>query len=167
MNKISLHIAGVVGLAIFLLINTAACKPADAPKSEAKMGDPAVAGPLTFTVLETKWQSQLEGFPTPRMPERNFFLVRLSVTNSSGSETNIPFLKLENSSGDVFSELENGSGVDGWLGMIRHIRPAQTEEGWILFDVPTNSYKLRVTDGNVENERVTYVSLPLSMQTDL
>jgi hypothetical protein len=167
MRRIPLQIAGTVALAVFLLLSTVACRPAEPPKSEAKMGDPAVAGPLTFTVLETKWQSQLESFPTPRMPERNFLLIRMSVTNSSGSETNIPFLKLENSSGEIFTELENGSGVDGWLGMIRTIRPAQTEEGWILFDVPTNSYRLRVTDGNVEDERVTYVSIPLTMQTDM
>jgi hypothetical protein len=167
MKKIPLLIAGSVALAILLLISTAACKPSEPPQSEAKMGDPAVAGPLTFTVLETKWQSQLEGFPTPRMPERNFLLIRVSVTNSGGADTNIPFLQLQNSSNDMFNELENGSGVDGWLGMLRTIRPAQTEEGWILFDVPTNSYRLRVTDGNVENERVTYVSIPLTMQTDL
>jgi hypothetical protein len=131
------------------------------------MGDPAVAGSLTFTVLESKWQSQLEASPAPRLPERNFLLIRVTVTNSGGAEASIPFLKLVNESGDIFNEVENGTGVDDWLGMLRHIRPAQTEEGWILFDVPSNAYKLRITDGNIENERVTLVSIPLSMQTDL
>lgn len=165
MRRIPARVTG--GLALGLLaICTAGCKPPEAPKSEAKMGDPAVAGKLTFTVLETKWQSQLESSLAPRMPERNFLLIRLTVTNGGGTEATIPFLKLENSSGDQFPEIENGTGVDGWLGMLRRLRPAETEEGWILFDVPTNSYRLRVTDGNLDSERVTYVSIPLTMQTD-
>lgn len=131
------------------------------------MGDPAVAGSLTFTVLETKWQSQLPAVPVARFPERNFLLIRLTVTNSGGSEATTPFLKLENSSGETFSELENGAGVENWLGMIRRIPPAQTEDGWVVFDVPSNSYKLRVSDGGGESEKVAYISIPLTIQTDL
>ena len=59
----------------------------------------------------------------------------------------LPFLKVVNSNGDTFTESENGVGVDNWMGLLRRISPAQSEDGWLLFDVPTNSYKLRVTDG--------------------
>ncbi len=162
------RIAGSVSFIILaaLLLTAVACAPHEAPRSEGRIGDPTVAGSLTFNVVEARWRSQLDGFPTPRMPERNFLLVKLTVTNGGGSEASIPYLQVRNADGQVFSESEDGTGLDGWMGMIRRVAPAQTEEGWLLFDVPSNSYKLRVTDGNVENEHVAFISIPLSMQTD-
>jgi hypothetical protein len=151
----------VVGLTL-----SSACKPHAASVGESRMGEPAVAGRLTFNVVEARWRSQLDAFPTPRMPGRNFLMLKLTVTNGGGQPVALPYLKVENSSGEIFSEVENGAGVDNWFGMFRRIQPAQTEEGWLLFDVPTNSYKLRVTNGAVEDEQVAYISIPLNMQTD-
>jgi Domain of unknown function (DUF4352) len=142
------------------------CRQPTPAKVEFHIGDAATAGPLTYNVVEAHWKSQLDAFPSPRVPERNFLLVRITVTNSGGTELGIPFLKLENNNGDSFSESDDGSGVDRWLGLIRRINPAQTEDGWLLFDVPTNSYKLRLSDGAVENEHVAYVTIPLSIATD-
>jgi hypothetical protein len=141
------------------------CSERERPKAEARMGEPALAGSLSYNVIEAQWRSQLQSFPTPRFPERQFFLIKVSVTNSGNADASIPFLTLESPSGDSYKELENGAGVDGWLGVLRRVGPAQTEEGWILFDVPTNTYKLRLSDGNVERERVTYVTIPLSMDS--
>jgi hypothetical protein len=135
-------------------------------KAEYHIGDTAAAGPLTFNVIEARWVSQLDAFPTARIPERNFLLVRVTVTNGGGTEMSIPFLKLINSNGDTFTESENGAGVEHWLGLIRRINPAQTDDGWLLFDVPTNSYQLRVSDGALENEHVALISIPLSMNSD-
>lgn len=142
------------------------CRQITPAKIEVHIGENAIVGPLTYNVVEAQWRSQLEASPTPRIPERNFLLLRVVVTNSGGAEAAIPFLKLENSNGDTFSESENGAGVEKWLGLLRRISPAQSEDGWLLFDVPTNSYKLRVSDGAVENEHVAYISIPLNMQTD-
>ena len=153
---------GLLLLAPLILIN-AGCKTPAPQTREFHIGDPANTGPLTYNVVETRWKSQLDAFPTSRVPERNFLLVRVSVTNSGGSEMGIPFLKLQNANGDTFTESENGAGVDHWLGLLRRIGPAQTEEGWLLFDVPTNSYKLRVSDGALENEQVAYISIPLNI----
>lgn len=150
-------------VSVFLSLGCTKSVPA---RVEFNIGDSATAGPLTYNVVEAHWKSQLEGFPTQRVPQRNFLLVRITVTNSGGTEMGIPFLKLENSNGDSFTESEDGSGVDHWLGLIRRINPAQTEDGWLLFDVPTNSYKLRLTDGAVENEHIAYVTIPLSIATD-
>jgi hypothetical protein len=48
--------------------------------------------------------------------------------------------------------------------LIRMLPPAQTEEGWVLFDVPTNSYNLRVSDtGEDGAERAAFVSIPLKL----
>jgi hypothetical protein len=131
------------------------------PKGEYRVGDRVAVGPLTYTVIETRWRSQLEAFPAVRFPGRNFLLVRISVTNGGGTEISVPLLKLENSNGDSYNEDENGSGVDNWLGLLRRMSPAQTADGFLLFDVPTNSYHLRVTNGDVENEKAAFISMPL------
>jgi hypothetical protein len=147
----------------FILIGVG-CKTTAPATLEYHVGDPAGVGPLTFNVVETRWKSQLDAFPTPRIPERNFLLVRVVVTNGGGTEMGIPFLKLENSKGETFIESENGGGVEHWLGLLRRISPAQTEDGWLLFDVPTNAYKLRVTDGAIENEHFAYIDIPLNIE---
>jgi hypothetical protein len=158
---LALALAGMCTVASF------GCRPAQPPKLEFRIGDAAAAGSLTYNVVEARWVSQLDAFPTPRIPERNFLLVRILITNGSGTEVGIPFMKLINSNGDTFTESENGAGVDHWLGLIRRINPAQSDDGWLLFDVPTNSYKLGVSDGAVENEHVALISIPLSMNTDV
>lgn len=165
MPKVFIRSIRTLAPALVLLV-AVACKRPTPTKLEFHLGDPATAGPLTYNVVEAKWRNQLDAFPSARVPERNFLLVRVVITNSGGTEMGIPFLKVENSNGDVFTESENGAGVDNWLGLIRRISPAQTEDGWLLFDVPTNTYKLRVSDGAIENEHVAYISMPLSMQTD-
>jgi hypothetical protein len=164
---------GILRILAIALAGTSAvanlgCRPAQPQlKLEYHIGDAAPTGPLTYTVVEARWASQLEGFPTPRIPNRNFLLVRLTITNGGGTEAGLPFLKLVNSNGDTFSESEDGTGVEHWLGLIRRIDPAQTEDGWLLFDVPTNSYKLRASDGALENEHVAMISIPLSMNSEM
>lgn len=159
--------ATVLAAAILCAIFGAGCRPTKAPMgAEYHIGDPAPAGPLTFNVIETRWASQLESFPTPRIPDHRFLLVRVTITNGGGAEAGVPFLKLVNANGDMFGESENGAGVDRWLGLIRRINPAQTEDGWVLFDVPTNSYKLRVSDGAPENEHIALIGIPLSVDSD-
>lgn len=155
--------AGV--LLVLMSLLGVGCKEREGPKSEARMGEPAVAGSLSYNVIEAQWRSQLQAFPTPRFPERQFFLIKVSVTNSGNADASIPFLTLESPSGDSYKELENGAGVDGWLGVLRRVAPAQTEEGWIVFDVPANTYKLRLSNGDVEHEQIAYVTIPLSMES--
>jgi hypothetical protein len=129
------------------------------------MGEKVPAGALTYTVLESKWRSQLGTAPASRLPERNFLLVRLQVTNSSGTDQTVPGMSLENSSGDIFPEVTDGTGVDRWFGLVRRIAPAMTDDGWLLFDVPTNSYQLRIAVPDSEgNERIYTVKLPLSLE---
>ncbi len=131
---------------------------------EYRAGDPVTTGPLTFNVVQSTWKSQLDAFPVARVPDHNFLLIHVVVTNGGGSDASIPLLKLENSKGESFSESENGSGVDNWLGLLRRVSPAQSSDGWLLFDVPTNAYRLRVSDGDIEHEQFAYIDVPLSMK---
>ena len=65
-----------------------------------------------------------------------------------------------NDAGQSFNELSDGSGQARWLGMVRRVAPGQTEEGFLLFDVPTAHYKLKLTDDTEINE--LYADVPLN-----
>jgi hypothetical protein len=132
--------------------------------TDYRLGDQIVLSPLTYTVVESKWAAELGEFPTQRIPERNFLLIRISVTNSGGSPVTLPFFTLENSAGKTFREVQDGAGVENWLGMLRTVKPAETEDGWILFDAPTNSYRLAIPDpADPDGARVVKVEIPLRL----
>ncbi len=144
------------------------CGKMEKPKDVFDMGEKVKVGSLTYNVLEAVWKQELSAFPTNRVPERNFLLVRVTVTNSGGTDRSIPGLVLSNSKGDTYPESTDGSGVDRWLGVIRRLSPAGTEEGWLLFDVPTNSYKLRVADSDDDGtERTALINLPLKLDPNM
>ena len=42
----------------------------------------------------------------------------------------------------------DGQGIANWLGMIRKMKPGDTLDGSILFDVDPKSYKLKLDDGS-------------------
>ncbi len=133
-------------------------------KDTYDMGDKVKVGGLTYTVLETKWMNQLGEYPAPRTPQRNFLLVRMAISNSASSERIVPGLTIENSSGDSYPESQDGRGVVNWLGLLRRIAPNSTEDGWVVFDVPTNSYRLRVTDTIDDGgEQAALISMPLHL----
>ena len=131
---------------------------------EVDMGEKVRVGAFTYNVLESEWKNQLGDFPAVRVPEQNFLLVRVSVTNSGGKVEAIPPMVLENSHGDTYNEVQDGRGVNGWIGIFRNLNPAMTEDAWILFDVPTNSYRLKITEpDDTEGTRAAYVKIPLKL----
>jgi hypothetical protein len=155
--------AGVLALSVFL----AGCNHTSVGPADHAMGEKVGVGPLTYTVIETNWSSQLgDGFKI-RSPQQRFLAITLSITNGGGSDASIPLLSLDSSDGMSYVETDNGDGLDNWLGLIRTISPAQTMEGKILFDVPLGSYRLRLTDGaGAGAERYSWVSIPLRLDVD-
>ncbi|MDX2179369.1 MAG: DUF4352 domain-containing protein [Bryobacteraceae bacterium] len=130
-----------------------------------RMGERMQVGPLIYNVLEARWTAQLGGTFDARIPENRFLLLRLTVTNSGGKEAGMPLLSLEDGKGNSFQELQDGRGVEGWFGLLRSLRPAQTDEGWIVFDVPTNSYQLRISDTVGDTEQSVLIDIPLNLDS--
>jgi hypothetical protein len=152
-------------LAISLL--TASCHPqAVSTRAEYQMGEKVPAGPLTYNVVEKVWRSQLGETFQMRMPQNRFLVITLSATNGGGSEVSVPLLQLEAPDGKLYTELENGEGVDNWFGILRTLEPAQTGQGRILFDVPLSSYRLRLSDGDSVSGHFSYVHIPLQIDAD-
>jgi hypothetical protein len=134
-----------------------------------RMGEKMQVGPLIYNVMETKWTPQLGDILHSRVPKQRYLLIRMSVTNAGGKEAAVPFLTLEDNQGGTFQEEQSGEGVDGWLGFLRSIRPAETETGWIVFDVAPNSYNLRIsanTDGGEEQSLLIQIPFSIDSMND-
>lgn len=151
-------------LAICLL--SAGCRPQVTTRAEFQMGEKVPAGPLTYTVVEKVWRSQLGEMFQTRMPQNRFLVITISATNGGGAEVSVPLLQLEGSDGKTYQEVANGEGLDNWFGILRTLEPAQTGQGRILFDVPLSSYRLRLSDGDSVSGHYAYVQIPLQIDAD-
>jgi hypothetical protein len=123
------------------------------------MGEKAEAGHLVYTVFETQWLTQIPQDPTPRIPQHRFFLIRLSALNGAGGEVLVPNMTLIDDKGNSYEELSNGDGVVQWIGYVRKVKPAESLQGNVVFDVAPKHYKLRVTDE--DGERAVLIDIPL------
>jgi hypothetical protein len=154
--------------AIGLLTLLAGCeKKQNATLIDFPMGEKTPNPPLTYTVVESTWRTQLgEGFKI-RSPQQRFFLITLSVTNGGGRDVSLPLFALEDANGKTYQELENTEGVENALGILRTVSPAQTLQGRLLFDVPLGSYRIKLTDGGAPgSEKFVTVQIPLRMDAD-
>jgi hypothetical protein len=128
------------------------------------MGEPVQVGPLIYTILDAEWHDQLGEPPNVRTPQQRFFAIRLSVTNSGAASSGIPALRLVDSRGTTYEELNEGEELPEWLGFLREVKAAQTERGRVLFDVPTGPYRLRlVNDTDPDHEKVALVEIPVQL----
>lgn len=131
------------------------------------IGTQVVATPLIYTVVDTNWVAELDTPNGPRLPKNRFMVVTMTVTNSGGAESGVPLLSLVDSKGNVYMEEQKGDGVTQWLGFLRVVKAAETDQGRILFDVPPGAYKLRVSSGgDPEEERAALVDIPFMAEKD-
>jgi len=147
-----------------LLLGLTACSSDSPNKLEQSRvvaaGEKAPAGHLTYSVLDSQILPQITEGETPRVPKERFIVVQIAVTNSGNTDANIPGVTLESDSGTTYNELTDGNGVQGFLGVLRHVGPLQTTRGAIVFDAPAAHYRLRFADENAENEILA--DLPLT-----
>jgi hypothetical protein len=163
MHFLQPYLAGAVLLSCLAV---AACGPPTPPEDRIhRMGERVTAGSLVYNVFEDQWKPQLGEGPDARIPKDRFFLVRLSVVNGGSADLMVPSLTLVDDSGQTYAELPNGDGVPNWAGYLRKIKPADTLQGIVLFDVPPKHYRLRVAD---ETSQITReIDIPLAFASDV
>ncbi len=161
------HFLSVTPLAACLLLAGCSEVSSSARKRLYHMGERVEAGALVYTVLEAEWQPQLGEGANARVPQHQFLMLRVSVTNSSIREVSIPQLRLVGSRRDSHAELTDGDRVPNWLGMLRSLKPADTIEGRILFDVPREDFQLEVSDDALDPEQrnVALIEVPLRFES--
>lgn len=146
---------------VLLAVTLAACSGSKKQSTVFPAGEKVTVGPLTYTVVDTQVLTQLGDDPTTaRDPQNRFYLVTLSVSNSSTDDVPIPGLTLVSDSGKEYQELADGTNVPKWLGVVRQVGGTQTEQGNIVFDAPAAHYRLRLTD-ETDNKQL-YADIPLN-----
>jgi len=143
------------------------CKRASSGARVFRTGEPVQVGQLVFTVLDSEWKQMIEDVAAPKYPTQRFLVVRVTVTNSGATETTIPHLALQDAKGKTYPEFGEAGGVPEWLGILRQIRPVETQQGRVVFDVPMGAYQLRVTD-DFEHaaEKYALIEIPLRIEQD-
>jgi len=126
------------------------------------IGQKVQVGKLFYQVIEAQWLAELQGAKQP--PKNRILQLKLTVTNSGAQEASVPFLRLIDAAGKEIVELSDLEGNPAWLGVLRRMQPALTEEGTVYFDVPVGAYKLEVVDNsNADDEKTAYIEIPASL----
>jgi hypothetical protein len=154
----------ISALLFSLILLLSGCNSEDKPLPMFSVGEPAPTGHLTYTVRSTEWLNQIGEAPTIKTPQNRFLAVRISVTNGSMQETLLPSLKLMGGGFDDTAEID-ASGLPEWLGTIRRVGPAMTRTGFVVFDVPRNSYRLKVSDSEFDDEKAVLIDIPLQLDS--
>ena len=129
------------------------------------MGERVPLGPYTYTVMEAEWKQELNGSKGKMLPKDRFLVLKLAVTNGGGERKSLSYLQIRDDKDKEFAEFTEVEGVPGWMGILRDIAVAGTEQGLIFFDVPLGHYRLVVNDGGAPGEeRTSLIDLPLSMR---
>jgi len=150
---------------LFLVATLCVVSPSCGTKSQAlvfPIGEKVQVGKLHYQVVDAQWKAEASGMKEP--PKNRVLQVHFTVTNSAGGEVSIPLLRLIDADGKEIAEIAEIEGNPKWMGLIRRLQPAITEEGLIYFDVPVGSYKLEVVDNSEgEDEKVALIEIPASL----
>ncbi len=156
-----------LALALLPVMALLSCAPAKQPPRLYAMGERAEAGKISYSVLEATWKKQLGEPEHARLPQKEFLLLRISITNGGAAEASIPAATLVAPAGAEYPELTDVVGVDDWLGVLRRLKPNETQFGWIVFDAPRGDYQLRVADDAFDpaDTITALIQIPVKMES--
>jgi hypothetical protein len=131
-----------------------------------RMGERIQIGSMTYTVLEAQYKPALTDAGTGKPPKDRYLFIRVSVTNGGGEVVGIPPFGLTGPKGDHHAEITEGlEDVQNHLGVLRMLPPAQTEQGWVIFDAPIAAYRLLISDGGEPgSEKFARVDIPAVLE---
>lgn len=126
------------------------------------IGEKVQVGKLSYQVIDASWHPEVAGLKQP--PKNRVLQIHLTVTNTGAEEISVPMLHLLDASGNEISEIIEIENSSRWLGMIRRMQPALTEDGMVYFDVPVGTYKLEVVDNSMaDNEQIAFIEIPATL----
>ena len=152
-------------LAVVATASQTACVKPQPSAQVFGLGEKVQVGPLIYSVFDAEWSPQIGRGEQARLPSQRFLTIHLTVTNGGAETLAVPSLRLLDEAGHLYSESMDGQNVTSWLGMIRNVKPVETLEGNILFDVEPKSYKLKLND-DADAGRPALVEMPLRFGLD-
>jgi hypothetical protein len=148
------------------ILSLSACSPRDESEPTPhtyELGAHVPLGQLTYTVFDRQWLAQIGEGVGARIPQNRFYEVRISVLNGGSASSIIHTIDLVDDAGTAYHEIENGDGVPEFMGALREVAPAETAQGYLVFDVQPKHYKLKLSDA--EEKNFAMIDLPLSFDT--
>jgi hypothetical protein len=157
LTRYSASLPALIAIALF----AAGCSSGKKEAHVFPAGEKVAVGPLVYNVIDSQILTQLgDDATTARTPQNRFYVMTVSISNSTSEDVAIPGLTLVDDAGKEYPEAADGTNVPNWLGVVRKAGGAQTEQGDILFDAPAQHYRLRLTD---ETDPVEYaIDVPLT-----
>ena len=147
-----------------LVVAATSCSENSAMKKMVpyRMGDRATTGAVTYVGLTADYRQDLPGAKDAL--KNRYLVISLSITNVGGTEIMLPHTRLIKPDGTEIPELTDIEGFPQWLGLLRKISPASSEQGYVVFDVPVGAYKLQVSDGgDPEKEQLAQIEIPANL----
>jgi len=139
------HVMSCMVVSVVAALLSGCSNPPPAP-AVYKMGDRVEAGPFTYNVFEAEWKAQIGAGERATLPAHRFLLVHFTVTNGGGAPISIPQFTLTDDGGHTYNETFVGADIPSLLGPVRSVKPTETLDGRVLFDVEPKSYKLKLDD---------------------
>jgi hypothetical protein len=165
MYSLQSYLEGAALVCLAACLVSPACTPAVPPEARLhRMGERVPVGSLVYNVYEDQWKAQLGEGSDTRVPKDRFFLIRMSVVNGGATDLMVPTLTLVDDGGQTYTELADGDQVPQWTGYLRKVKPAETMQGYVVFDVAPKHYRLRGTDENSQTSRD--IDIPLNFASD-
>jgi hypothetical protein len=149
--------------AVLVALLLSACAQKAPPPQIFQPGERVQVARVIYTVTDTKWLTQIGAGPDSKKPSNHYAVIHLTAVNSGGSDAYIPTLHLEAADGRTIPEVSDAPGLDNWIGVVRRIKPADSMEGTVAFDVPPGKYRLRIAE-DAESPQVAFVALPLRFE---
>jgi hypothetical protein len=155
----------IAGLATVLIL--AGCGQLETPEiTTHPLGEKVSVGYFTYQVFETQWLTRLGEGAELKTPSHRFLCIRLGATNGGASTSLVPLLTLVDDHGNSYPEVPDVTADPRWLGFSRRVRPAETAQGVVVFDVVPGHYRLRLADDSGQ-ERSAYVDVPFRFEGDI
>ncbi len=154
-------VAGVV-LAFMLT----ACGEKAAPVKYARMGEAIVLGDVEHAVLVADWRGSIGEGPSARVPENQFLVLRIALSNEADRPAEMASLRLIADDGTEYEELADGSGLADWLGLVRTLSAKESRNGDVLFDAPRGVYKLKLAEHSADGDEINVAMVEIPVRVD-
>lgn len=156
---------GMLSVVVLAMLFTA-CGEKSAPVKYGRMGEAMVLGGVEHTVLMAEWRGSIGEGASSRLPNNQFLVLRIALTNETDSPAEIASMRLVAEDGSEYEELADGSGLVDWLGLVRTLSSKENRQGDVLFDAPRSVYKLKLSEHSIDGEEINVAMVEIPVRVD-
>lgn len=106
-------------------------------------------GRVSYRVARSWWADKLHDtrYPDQRPAGGAFLFVELNAQNESDQEEGVLPLQVVDAQGGEHAVRSGDWNLEGWMGALEKVGPKTNRTGFVVFDVPRGTYRLKITAG--------------------